>query len=81
MDPADLPDRIAQSAREALYAGVGLGLLGINSVQVRRREAERSLRALRRQAATAVEGTPLAGPLRPLVGEPKRRSSGASPHQ
>jgi hypothetical protein len=65
-------DRLTQTARDVLHAGVGLALLGVNSVQVRRREFERSMRGLRRQAASALDGTPLAGPLRPLVGQPRR---------
>jgi hypothetical protein len=30
--------------RDALYVGVGFGLLGVNRVQVQRRELERNLR-------------------------------------
>ncbi|MEM9515757.1 MAG: hypothetical protein AAGA42_12960 [Actinomycetota bacterium] len=36
--------RAAGLAREALYIGVGLGILGVQRTQVRRRELERSVR-------------------------------------
>lgn len=36
-------DDLRRSARDALYVGVGLGVLGVQALQVRRRELERSL--------------------------------------
>jgi hypothetical protein len=55
-------------AADAVYVTVGLGLLGVNRAQVRRRELEREARRTVRvaqQAATEVlADTPLAGPLR-----------------
>jgi hypothetical protein len=40
---ADPLDDIRNGARDAVYTGVGLGILGFQRLQVRRRELERAL--------------------------------------
>ena len=44
---SDEARRAASIARDALYVTVGLGVLGVQRTQVRRREIERSLRRAR----------------------------------
>ena len=41
--PGDPLDDLRASARDALYVGVGLGVLGFQRLQVQRRELERAL--------------------------------------
>ena len=47
---SDEARRAAEIARDALYVTVGLGVLGVQRAQVRRRELERSLRRARHRA-------------------------------
>jgi hypothetical protein len=42
MAPAPLPD-LRQGARDVVVTGLGLGILGFQRLQVRRRELERAL--------------------------------------
>jgi hypothetical protein len=64
----DVISHASRVATEAVYVTVGLGLLGVNRAQVRRRELEhevqRTVRGAHRDATRLLAGTPLEGPLR-----------------
>lgn len=71
---AALPD-VPRMVRDAVFVGVGLGLLGVNQLQVRRRELTADLRRL-------TAGGPLSGLLggEATDGEPAdRRPAGHGP--
>lgn len=74
----DAIDHASRLAADAVYFTVGMGLLGVNRVQVRRRELERDLqrtaRDVHHEATQLLAHTPLAEPLR-LLGKPLRRQS------
>jgi hypothetical protein len=61
---------VTHTARDAMYVAVGLGLLGFNQAQVRRRELTSTLTTVRDDAARQLADTPLAGPLRLLGARP-----------
>ena len=71
-------DNASRLAAEAVYFTVGMGLLGVNRIQVRRREIQRDIRRTTRgvhhEATQLLADTPLAEPLR-LLGKPLRRQS------
>lgn len=75
----DAISHASRLATNAVYLTVGMGLLGVNRAQVRRRELERDLqrsaRDAHRDATHLLAGTPLAAPLR-LLGKPVDKPRG-----